>query len=32
MRSYNNAIRVVILKFKKVFLEYANGAGAALRG
>lgn len=31
MRNYSKAFRVVILKFKKVFLECANGAGMALR-
>lgn len=31
MRSYSSAIRVVLLKFKIVFLEYANGAAKALR-
>lgn len=31
MRSYSKAFRVVILKFKKVFLECANGAAGALR-
>ena len=31
MRRYSSAIRVVIFKFKKVFLEYANGAASALR-
>ena len=31
MRNYSKAIRVVLIKFKIVFLEYARGAGAALR-
>ena len=31
MRSYSSAIRVVLLKFKIVFLEYAKGAAIALR-
>lgn len=31
MRRYSSTIRVVILKCKKVFLEYANGASLALR-
>ncbi len=31
MRRYSQAIRVVVLKFKIVFLEYANGAAMALR-
>ena len=31
MRNYSKAIRVVLVKFKIVFLEYARGAGAALR-
>ncbi len=31
MRRYSQAIRVVVLKFKIVFLEYANGAASALK-
>jgi hypothetical protein len=31
MRNYSKAFRVVLLKVQKVFLEYANAAGAALR-
>lgn len=31
MRNYSKAFRVVLLKFKVVFLELAAGAGAALR-
>ena len=31
MREYSSVLRVVVLKFKIVFLEYANGAAKALR-
>ena len=31
MRKYSSALRVVVLKFKIVFLKYANGAASALR-
>ncbi len=31
MRNYSKAIRVVLVKFKIVFLEYANAAAAVLR-
>ena len=31
MRKFNSAFSVVLLKVKKVFLEYAAGASSALR-
>lgn len=31
MRKYNSTFSMILLKLKKGFLEYANGAGSALR-